>query len=122
MSQTPTQKQLSTLVREWQKRLRLMDWKVEAKVVDHLGFFGRCQFKVTTKDALIEVCSLETLDPERLGVRDWRVTAIHEMMHLHVAPFHHLIKDDSPESDAMEAMVELTAIALVEAKEGKKVK
>ncbi len=125
-----TNQQLNALAKEWVKRLRLNDWLVKARFAvseadkKHLGGTAYASTKVSSscKEALTLVNKLESIDADALGCRDLEVTMVHELLHLHAESFDHFFnnaKTKRPsEHYALEAMIELTALALVEAKRG----
>jgi hypothetical protein len=117
-----TQKELERLCLGWQRRLRLLDWDVKVKLcrerefVDH-GRQGEVEYSLINKQAVIHI-----LDPVDFPSGDWdqdqEKTLIHELLHLHTAPF-------SPEADTLQGAAEEWAInsiaaALVELKRPKK--
>jgi hypothetical protein len=76
---------VSTELGAWQKALRLQDWRITAEVVDGLATpdgqpaYGLCWPCVDNKTALIQIDA---------GAGDEaRNTIIHELLHLHLAPF-----------------------------------
>ena len=82
----------------WQEMLYLRDWTVELRVVrqwemSDAGTLAQCEWYLQRKDAIIKV-----LHPDDLpGLRhrflnneecDYDVSLVHELLHLHFAPFH----------------------------------
>ncbi len=122
--------QLNTLVREWIKRLRLTDWLVKARFATneadkkYLSPSAYASTKVSSgcKEALTIINKLDSIDADALGCRDLEVTVVHELLHLHAESFDHFFNNKQSkrptEHYALEAMIELTALALVEAKRG----
>ncbi len=82
----------------WQKVLYLQDWTVELRIVRQWemadsGTLAQCHWYIQRKDAVVYV-----LDPQDLaGVAskflndeecDYDISLVHELLHLHFAPFH----------------------------------
>lgn len=114
-----TQKRLVSLTAEWQRILRLMDWRVAIRIarasdMDDDGFVGECWWEESVKAAKITI-----LDPidygERIVDQDQEHTLIHELVHLHFAAFMSLDRE-SPECIAQEIAVDMIAGALLELK------
>lgn len=113
-----THKQLQSLLREWQKTLRLQDWNVTAKFVsggkiDPPGNIGVAITTLTQKSAKIQI--LKQGDDRLEDPHDQELTLVHELLHLHVAPF---APDnwDTPVGVAAEQAIDLIAEALVKLK------
>lgn len=110
-----TNAELRRLCREWQKRLRLQDWKVNAR----LGRWEVMECDGRIRAALPLKCAdMMILDPKDSAARnspweyDLEATVIHELLHLHIETF--APRDqESPEYRDMEQAVELIAQALV---------
>ncbi len=98
--------QLRSLVRKWQRILRLQDWRV---TVDYDGDmwddWGEVTWDIEAKTAHIRINPVSP--PEE--------TIIHELLHLHAAPLGDL---KGYKSDTLEQMIELTAGALYELSNG----
>lgn len=110
--------QLGRWVREWQRILRLQDWKVKAflKREDDMSVpdaDGVCHFQITKKRGHIEL-----RDPIDFGSPSFPVNLeqviVHELLHLHFAPFQG--KAGSPQLLAQEQAIEAIADALIELK------
>lgn len=95
----------------WQERLRLQDWQVSIKVVRAMeisGNWGEVEKWPLRKQALIQL----TAEADRLKTHPFyepiEQTLVHELLHLHTAPF------DLPEDDPREEhMIHALASALV---------
>jgi len=119
MKQGLTQEQLEALCREWQGILRLQDWDVKPELVRRFDLLdesrqGECQYELQLKAAVIRVLRAEDLPPSPWPA-DLEKTLVHELLHLHFAPF-------MPEPEeglrhvAAEQAIELIAEALVRLK------
>lgn len=113
-------KALTELCAEWQKRLRLTDWRVSIKYTrasEGLGENeGRCTWNLHRKEACIEVLDPVDHPTNKAFPCDTEVTVVHELVHLHFAPFD--AEEESAESVAQEQAIECIAQALVEAERG----
>jgi len=90
-------RQLTTLARQWQKRLGLGDWHIRARWAppSEIGTsYGTCRFDINHKTALISVLSEEYADAYAFPSPPWDVDNIivHELVHLVLAPLQ--IEDD----------------------------
>ena len=100
----------------WQKQLRLSDWAVEVLIVRRhalaCGRVAECVYHLESKSAIIRLLDASDHDPASLWAeRDQEVGLVHELLHLHVAPF-----DPQPktlEQKFSEVMIESVAQALV---------
>lgn len=82
----------------WQRILYLQDWNVDIRVVRQWEMgdqttLAQCQWFIQRKDAIIHV--LHPSDLPGLSGRflnneecDYDVSLVHELLHLHFAPFH----------------------------------
>lgn len=112
---------LTELCAEWQKRLRLMDWLVTVRYrrADDMPLAnkgGCCSWKITLKAAVVDVLDPVDYPADSHFLQDVEVTVVHELLHLHIAPF--VADDDTPEDIAQEQAIECIAQALVKAKRG----
>ncbi len=85
------ERQLTTLARQWQKRLGLADWHVRAKwasIAEIGNSYGTCRFDINHKTALISVLSEEFADSYTFPSPPWDAENIivHELVHLLLAP------------------------------------
>ena len=81
----------------WQQVLRLQDWNIELRIVrqHELGdpdALAECEYYLERKDAFIRIVppiDLDKFDSSYLEeeARDYDVTIIHELLHLHFALF-----------------------------------
>lgn len=94
----------------WQQKLRLQDWDVSIQLVRQYeipGCFGDCTYAVQTKSAKIRLVVQDDVDPEA-PFPELEHTLVHELLHLHFAPFW----DDSRMVE-LEQAINLIAGALV---------
>lgn len=118
-----TQRQLTALMKRWQKRLRLQDWKVKVKLVGQEEFdakgqtydfsaktnYGFCEQLVEAKTATIWMVKLEEGPTEEdISERqEIENTLVHELLHLHFAPFASKRPEDELQHEqAIEAITE----------------
>ena len=82
----------------WQRVLYLQDWTIDIRIVrnwemEDFHTLAQCEWYIQRKDAIIRI-----LHPDDLqGVghrfiygeeRDYDISLVHELLHLHFAPFH----------------------------------
>lgn len=126
MAKAISQRKIDELRREWQKRLRLEDWKISSKFTD-LKFMqeitdidnpvGACQHFVEMKEAKIWVLRPEDWDKEpNARQQDVEDTVVHELLHCHFAP---LKAEDDATRLRHEQTIEAVTAALMELKRGK---
>ena len=116
---SPTIKELTVFCREWQKTLRLQDWRVKIVLADKHEIADKqadVYIVPKCKQAKIRVnlhCqSEEFADP-------WEVAVLHELVHLHIEPI--VDKELSNERHMLyEQAVDLLAWGLYHAKYGNK--
>lgn len=111
----------------WTKRLRLQDWSIHIKITPELPSVARISIFAMDKTAVIRMRPCFTYKDG--GCLDFEVSLVHELLHLHGAGFDKILltnrnknAGEAPtsevEHDAYEAMVELTAQALVGVRRG----
>lgn len=121
MAKRVSQRQLDVLRREWQKRLRLQDWKITSRFVapgdrpenmhDAVGYNF---INEAAKEGRISILDPELADDgEMERSEDIENTLVHELLHCHLAPF---FTEEEPEATLMEQAIELLAGALCELK------
>lgn len=113
-----TQKDLESLCREWQKRLRLQDWNIAVKLLrqyDMPPIRGSIDWTYGLKAAVIRVLDPIDYDPSWVDRSDPEQTLIHELLHLHFA----CLDPDQKGSEQreFEQGVELIAMALFDLKQ-----
>lgn len=82
----------------WQKALYLQDWNIDLRVVrqwemSDFTTLAQCQWFIQRKDAIIQVLAPADLDGvSRRFIHgeecDYDISLVHELLHLHFAPFH----------------------------------
>jgi hypothetical protein len=100
----------------WQRQLRLSDWKVKITIVRrHVLPAGRvadCTYHLASKSADIRILDQVDHHPNAdFDDRDHEVCLVHELLHLHVAPFEP--KPETLKAKMSEVAIESTAQALV---------
>ena len=115
-----TEDELREKCAEWQRILRLQDWDVIVTVerasnmrVSEVN--GECEWTLQTKQARIRI--LDPIDyPDNIKwPQDMEQTLVHELLHLHFAPFDRFDRE-SLEHVTMEQAIDLIAGALVNLK------
>jgi hypothetical protein len=76
----------------WQRQLRLNDWKVSVTIVRRYdlapGRAAECTYHLESKSATINILDASDFHPTAdFDDRDHEVCLVHELLHLHVAPF-----------------------------------
>lgn len=111
------QKTLEALLAEWQKTLRLQDWDIEIDVARRVDMHrmdvdGQCRWVLCNKSAFIRILDPIDHNPSMIAPCDPERTLVHELLHLHFAPFCELGSETYQHEQAIEAIAE----ALVTAK------
>lgn len=108
---------LEPMVREWQERLRLLDWDIVSKYerMDEMpdGKQGTMGWTLMKKQAVMRV--LDPIDYPRYCKdfpQDIEATVVHELLHLHLEPAAPDKKDDAA-FGLFECAVDQVARALV---------
>jgi hypothetical protein len=116
-----THEEAETLCREWQETLRLQHWDVKVKIARGNGLDlpdsvqGRCQWVLTKHSAFIRLLDPVDWDKDILWPQDMERTLVHELLHLHFAPFDDF-PVDGPKDIASEQAIEALSLALVNLK------
>jgi hypothetical protein len=112
---------LARACREWQKILRLEDWRIRARWVDGMDMpndSGDTQYLLVKKQAEIRIARPNGHGHDSIAVVtegiDPEVDLVHELLHLHFAPFEG--NTGSPELTAQEQAIHAISTALVELK------
>lgn len=81
----------------WQQLLRLQDWNIELRIVrqhelDDHETLAECEYYLERRDAIIRIIPPEDLDRFEASyldneARDYDITLVHELLHLHFAEF-----------------------------------
>lgn len=94
----------------WQRVLRLQDWEIEVNVARayHMRLDGlaECHWQIKKRMAVINLQDPIDFDPGWLGDRDMELSLVHELLHLHLAPWspQEGTEDDVFEEQAIHAM------------------
>ncbi len=111
-----SQKQLEKALAKWQKILRLMDWKIDISIERGRYFSNQesqaeVEWYIQNKRAVIKI--LDPIDYEdALDEQDMELSLVHELLHLHLAPFD-TFESGSQEEIALEQCIEMISMALV---------
>lgn len=114
-----TQKQLTSLCREWQAQLRLQDWEVEINLCRVGEISDNRAGEVTTitakQTAKINILHPDCYPTTSIEVQDIERTIVHELLHLSFA-----LVDDvvGLQNTLYEQAIHKTACALVAIKRG----
>lgn len=119
-----TNEEAQDACKEWQKILRLQDWAVKvfikrARDMSLEGGQGEVHWGLQSKSASILLLDPLDYPPGLRQEQDMEKTLVHELLHLHSAPFDNF-EYESLENTALEQAIDLTAEALVELKRGAK--
>lgn len=122
MSVEELEGRLNVRVHYWQEVLRLMDWNVKVLLkrrheMKHPHALGMNSWDMNRKAATITMCSPEDLPSHNEAFdgeeNDYDVTLVHELLHLHFAPFWPVDEDDGVDELPMEQAINLLSYALV---------
>lgn len=108
---------LETLLAEWQKTIRLQDWfvVVQFKRIYNLSsqdVLGECCWVLSKRSACISILDPNDYDPSIISKFDVESTLVHELLHLHFAPFAAIGEETYQHEQAIDAI----AKGLVDAK------
>lgn len=117
---------LRKLLREWQKRLRLLDWEIVTRFAtkdDKIDAFGQSSLLPGHKIARVLITPTCDILPDWNGCEDLEVTLVHELLHFHADAFDKFFtgkRRSSHENEhyGLEFLIEIAAIAMVELKRG----
>lgn len=110
-----TQEQLEERLIWWQKVLRLQDWCVKVRLARERDFChpaqGESEWVLQTKVAIIRVLDSADYSPYCILPQDMEKTLVHELLHLHFAPFN--TEKGTAEDVAQEQAIDCIATGLV---------
>ncbi len=111
---------LGPMFDKWVDRLRLSDWDISVDVVSKEALpanrSGLCNSVLPKKTAKIFILHPDDADPNWLTPYDLELTFVHELCHLHLAPWAMLYDEDDQSSEILlEQAVHAFSKALVEA-------
>jgi hypothetical protein len=115
-----TEEELRAKCAEWQRILRLQDWDVvvsidRARDMTLSEVDGECEWTLASKQARIRILDPMDFPPDSKWPQDMEQILVHELLHLHFAPFDRFERG-SLEHVAMEQAIDLIASALVKLK------
>ena len=117
--------QARKLCLEWQKRLRLQDWKLEVSVVRAADMSlneAVAEYSCTLERKTAIIRLLDPIDNETLGLgvndRDMEKDLVHEIVHCHFAPF--MEHRPGPKRTAQEQAIDLWSDCVVDIFRGAK--
>jgi hypothetical protein len=101
----------------WQKTLRLQDWDIYARVARGRELFNEnsaacIRWVLPKKTATLQLLDPSDYDPGLAVDQDHEVSLVHELLHLHYAPFDHT-EEGSLELYMLEQSIEAISRALV---------
>lgn len=108
-----TQEQLLAKCREWQAILKLQDWDIKLRLARYYDEpnLGSCSWTLPKKMATIRIQEYNDYDPANKWERDQEITLVHELLHLHFAPFD--ADDGNHLGLAQEQAIHAISVALV---------
>ncbi len=85
-----TEDELRQLCVEYQKILRLQDWRTKVKIARNYDFDkpdceGQVHYTLARKEALVYVLDHLDYEPTQAFPQDMETTLVHELIHLHFA-------------------------------------
>ena len=113
-----TQEEANRLLEYWQRQLRLQDWWIQVKIVRGnglnlpAGVQGRCTWTLPRREAFIQLLDPVDWDRDCVYPQDMEATLVHELLHLHFAPFD-TFKEEGAKDIASEQAINAIAWALV---------
>ena len=110
-------KTVKSHIKYWQKQLRLMDWKISAKIyedVKDFDMFGRNKINRNYQTSEIELLNPKQIPKDWTGARDLEVTIVHEILHTRFT----YCSPKKIDNCHIEMAIETTAMALVANRRG----
>ena len=113
---------VTDMVARWQRRLELQDWYVEvrfgrARELEGDWHAGLCTYELSQRWAKLTLREPGDYPPNATVPEDTERTVIHELLHLHFAPFH--AKDGTPADVAQEQAINAISRAFVSLARGR---
>jgi hypothetical protein len=113
-----TEEQLQERLQEWQKRLRLQDWIITAKIKRARELMDETQatvsWQLAKKMAMISIMDPIDYPPDSMEPQDMENSLVHELLHLHFAPLNQN-DDDERYHIGEEQAIESIASGLINA-------
>ena len=112
-----SQEQLNESLRVWQKELRLQDWEIVAVIrpsfkMSSQGSQASIEWTLEEKTAMIHLLDPEEYPTDLVREQDHEVSLVHELIHLHYAPFEDTA-NQSLEHSMMELSIDVLSNTLV---------
>lgn len=113
-----TEGELYHKLKLWQERLGLQDWDVVVSICRARDFIspnamGECNWVLPKKMAAIRILHQDDFDQGSMQRQDMELTLVHELLHLHHAPFD-TFPVGTPEDIAVEQAIHKISKALVD--------
>jgi len=112
-----SQEELEESLRYWQEQLRLRDWIIKARIARKWEMrencVGQVDWQLESKMASIKILDSVDYEPDFMVPLDQEHSLVHELIHLHFAPFNHKISSDSLEHAFMELAIDILSASLV---------
>lgn len=117
-----TEQELKEKCLEWQKILNLQDWDIKPGIYrnsrfETVGSQAECNWVLKKKMATIRIVDPVDYPNNIQWPQDMEQSLVHELVHLHIAPFDES-KSGSLEEIMMEQATDLIAKAMVKLKRG----
>lgn len=111
---------LGPMFDKWVDRLRLNDWDISVNIVSKEALppnrSGLCNSVLAKKIARISILDPSDADPTWLKPYDFELTFVHELCHLHLAPWAMMYDEEDAASEILlEQAVHVFSTALIEA-------
>lgn len=88
---TFSEPELQSLLKEWQKTLRMQDWDFKLSVVKQYDIPNEaqawCKFVLAKRATIIKILHPDDYDPSTMGSQDMEKSLVHEMLHPLMAQF-----------------------------------
>lgn len=113
---------LKKLCVEWQNRLHLHDWDIKTKIMRERDFKNteaqaENSWVLQTKQSLIRIVDPIDYITDTEWPQDMEYSLVHELLHLHFAPFDNFTSG-SLEDKMMEQAIDVLARSFIELKRG----
>lgn len=111
-----THEELQERLAYWQPLLHLGQWDIKVRIARVFDFpntntQGRCEWTIERHEALIRILDPADWDPAIIYPQDMETTLVHELLHLHAAPFD-TFESETPNNAALEQLIHHVAYAL----------
>lgn len=79
-----TEKQLTRLLKNWQRLLRIQDWNIKLRLVRDSRWpnHGLGSHSSSFQESEIKILDPRYIDPDWFGTKDIEVTLVHELLHI----------------------------------------